>query len=94
MSQPAAPGTRALQRVNHALTAHQAMLPALARRAAPAVTRSVATLAVGFVAEYALRSLATRALAAFISPLRHSMPTVTRTVVTELVVIDRVRRRR
>ncbi len=93
MSRPAAPGARALQRANRALTTHRATLPALARRVTPAVARSAATLAVGFVAEYALRSLANRALAAFVSPLRHSVPTVTRTVVTEFVVIDRVRRR-
>ncbi len=93
MGQPAAPGARALQRANRALTTRQAMLPALAWRATPAVTRSAATLAIGFVAEYALRSLANRALGAFISPLRRATPTVTRTVVTELVVIDRARRR-
>jgi hypothetical protein len=93
MSQPAAPGARALQRANRALTTRQQLLPALARRAAPAIARSAATLAVGFAAEYALRSLVNRALGEFISPLRHSLPAVTRTVVTELVVIDRVRRR-
>ena len=93
MGQPAAPGARTLQRANRALTTRQAMLPALAWRAAPAITRSAATLAVGFVAEYALRSLANRALGAFIFPLRRVAPTVTRTVVTELMVIDRVRRR-
>ena len=90
MSQP---GARALQRANRALTTHQARLPALARSVTPAVARSAATLAVGLAAEYALRSLANRAVAALISPLRHAAPTVTRTVVTELVVIDRVRRR-
>ena len=94
MGQRAAPGARALQRANRALTARRQMLPALARRVAPPIARSAATLAVGFAAEYALRSLANRALAKFISPLRHSLPTVTRTVVTEFVVIDRVRRRR
>jgi hypothetical protein len=97
MSQPAAPGARALQRANRALTTRQQMLPALARRAAPAIARSAATLAVGFAAEYALRALANRAVGAFISPLRRTAPaitrTVTRTVVTELVVINWVRRR-
>ncbi len=93
MSQPAAPGARALQRANRALITRQAMLPALARHAVPAVARSAATLAVGFAAEYALRSLANRALGAFIAPLRRTAPAVTRTVVTEFVVIDWVRRR-
>ena len=80
-----------------------ALLPAVAKRALPALARSVTAVAVALAAEYALRSIANRALSAFAAPLGGVLParslapaarsTVTRTVVTELLVIEPVRRR-
>ncbi len=80
-----------------------ALLPALAERALPALARSVTAVAVALAAEYALRSVAKRALNALAAPLGRAIPArslatavrsnVTRTVVTELVVIEPVHRR-
>lgn len=81
-----------------------ARLPALAARALPAVARSATAVAVGLAAEYAIRALSNRALNAVMGSLRGhdvvpamssitSMPAVTRIVITELVVVERTRRR-
>jgi len=69
-------------------------LPArVVQRALPVAGRTVAMAAVGFAAEYALRSVANRALASLAAPSRPPAgPTRTRVVVTELVVIRRMRR--
>jgi hypothetical protein len=69
-------------------------LPAVAaERALPVVGSSLAMAAAGFATEYALRLLANRALSSLVQPMRRAMPVASRTVVTEFVVIERVRRR-
>ena len=79
---------------SRALAGRSALLPAVAARLLPTVTRSATAIAVGLAVEYALRTLATRALRAVAAPLRRSPPAaVTRTVVTEFIVIERLRRR-
>ena len=78
---------------SRALAGRSALLPAIAARLLPTLTRSATAIAVGLAVEYAMRTLATRALQAVAAPLRRSVPAGTRTVVTEFVVIDRMSRR-
>ena len=76
-------------------------LPAIARwRGLPAVTRTAGAVAVGLALEYALRSVANNAVARVSAPVtprqpaaRSSTGAVRRTIFTEVVVIERYRRR-
>ena len=69
-------------------------LPALAAwRGLPAVTRTAGAVAAGFIVEYAVRGVANRALERVLPAVRHSGPSITRTIVTEVVIIERRRRR-
>jgi hypothetical protein len=74
-------------------------LPVAARRALPALTRSAAGLAVGFAANYAIRSLARRAVSD-VAPLPGPAAAppagrqFTRHVVTEIMIVERPGRRR
>ena len=67
------------------------------RRALPALRASLAVAAAGLAAEYALRALANRAFATLVAS-RDVVPIVapaavrTRTVVTEFVIRERIRR--
>jgi hypothetical protein len=77
---------------------------ALARRALPAVRASLAVVAAGLATEYALRSLARRVLepgsrpqsnepeSRAVAPLSGAVMVRTRTVVTEFVIRERIRR--
>ena len=69
-------------------------LPAtIAANVLPAAGRTVAAAAIGFAAEYALRAVANRALASVVAPSRPPGARVrTRVVITELVVVERMRR--
>ena len=75
------------------------LLPAIARgRELPAVTKTAGAVAVGLVLEYALRGIANVALARIGTPARlpaarATAPSIRRTIVTEVVVIERYRRR-
>lgn len=77
------------------------LLPAIARgRGLPAVTKTAGAVAVGLALEYALRGIANGALARIGAPAPLRRPnshpaasTVRRTIVTEMVVIERYRRR-
>lgn len=92
----------------HALTRSQSStprsianrLPVAVQRALPAVARSAAGLAVGIVADYAVRSLTRRAATALSAPLRRAVKSAApaargmeRHIVTEMVVIERTSRR-
>lgn len=89
----------------HALTRSQSStprsianrLPVAVQRALPAVARSAAGLAVGIVADYAVRSLTRRAATALSAPLRRAVKPAARGmerhIVTEMVVIERTSRR-
>ena len=73
-------------------------LPLVAsERLLPLARRTVVAAAVGFVAEYALRALANRALHSALhrGVLHRAAPTsdVTRTIITEFVIVERGRRR-
>lgn len=78
----------------------RSLLPAIARwRGLPAVTKTAGAVAVGLALEYALRGAANGVLARVGEPTalrRHARgtgPSVRRTIVTEIVVIERYRRR-
>lgn len=74
-----------------------AVISELHRRMLPAVRGSVAIVAAGLAAEFALRTLANRALTAVgaatrpVAPLADTAGRVSRTVVTEIVVQERFR---
>ena len=95
------PPQRALQRAaprGGALATRRAALPFVVERALPALAGSASALAIGLLAEYALRALAGGVVVAARAPLQRLLPAravkgVTRTVITELVVIERSRRR-
>ena len=102
---PRVPLSRALVPVASRVPAGApASLPALVQQVLPVVRRSVAAAAVGFVAEYALRSLANRALsgrtlAALTQPTPPAAPpaaptATVRTVFLEVMIIERMRRSR
>lgn len=94
-AQPAVSPERALRPApSRTLATRRPLLPALAARAVPALTRSAGVVAVSLAAEYALRTLANRSLAALGAPARRSTPTATRTVITEYIVVEWARRRR
>lgn len=83
---------------SRALAKRPSLLPAPLRRALPTLTRSAAGIAAGFAADYAFRLLSRRVRSALAPPLRavSAVPrraTVTRRVVTEFIVVERVRRR-
>ena len=93
----AAPGERAMQSATRrSLRPRTAPLPALAGRALPVLGRSAAGLALGFAAEYALRSLARTLLGALSASPPAVVPSargsIARTVVTELIVVEPARR--
>ena len=76
------------------------LLPAIARwRVLPAVTKTAGAVALGLALEYALRGVANGALARVgaattLRPAAPSaVPSIRRTIVTEVVVIERYRRR-
>lgn len=59
---------------------------------APVLAGSIVAAALGLAAELVLRAIANRALAAVLSPVQRAAPMVTRTVITEWIVIERIRR--
>jgi hypothetical protein len=63
-----------------------------AQRMLPAAGRTLAAAAVGLAAEYMLRAVANRALGSVARPAAPTAPRTTRTVITEFVIIERVRR--
>ena len=62
-------------------------------RALPAASKTAGAVAVGLAIEYALRAAANRGLVRFTAPPRPSARGVTRTVVTEILIIERHQRR-
>ena len=74
-----------------AVVRHPSWLSALVRqRLVPLAVRSATAVALGLAAEYALRGALNRLL----TPLQRSASAVTRTVITEVIIVERVRRRR
>ena len=76
------------------------LLPAIARwRGLPAVTKTAGAVAVGLALEYVVRGVANNALARIGAPTalrpatRSAAPSLRRTIVTEVVVVERYRRR-
>ena len=83
---------RSLMPVARALPARQQpSLPLVVKRVLPAARRTIAAAAVGLVAEYALRALANRALGSVMRSSSRSQPRTTRTVITEFVIVERIR---
>lgn len=83
---------RSLVPLTRAVPVHQRTLPiVLTQQLLPAAGRTIATAIVGLTAEYALRSLANRALASAVRPSKRNAPGATLTVITEFVVIERLR---
>ncbi len=84
-----------------ALTARRwPRLPALpVRLALPAISRTAGAVAAGLALEYALRGAANHALSRVTSPRQpasprsHARAVITRTIVTEVIVVERFRRR-
>ena len=98
---PATAGERALRPpASRSLRPRTTPLPALAGRALPVLGRSMAGLALGFATEYALRSLSRTVVGALSASPRgiaaatrgSAVGSITRTVVTELVVVEPARR--
>ncbi len=63
------------------------------RRLAPLAVRSATAVVLGLATEYALRGALNRLLDRSLAPLQRSASAVTRTVITEVIVVERVRRR-
>ncbi len=83
---------RSLIPATRAVPVLQGTLPVvLTQRLLPAAGRAIATAIVGLTAEYALRSLTNRALASVVRPSKRNPPGATLTVITEFVVIERLR---
>ena len=60
----------------------------------PIVRSTLAVAAIGLVAEYAARTLATRTLDAWRGAVPQAVPVAaTRTIITEVVTVERTRRR-
>ena len=77
-----------------AIARGRSRLPALVRRRLlPLAVRSATAVALGLAAEYALRGALNRLLDSALAPLQRSASAVTRTVITEVIVVERVRRR-
>ncbi len=73
-----------------AVTRRPSRIPALVReRLMPLAVRSATAVALGLATEYALRGALNRLLA----PLQRSASAVTRTMITEVIIVERVRRR-
>ena len=100
----AVPEERALQPTKPALPANRvSRLPAVVARALPMLTRSAGAVAAGLAAEYALRALSGRALKGIASSVGRTVTVrtvpaparrvTTRRVVTEILIIERRRRR-
>ncbi len=81
---------RSLVSVARPLPAKRPSMPlAAVERMLPVARRTVAVAAASFAAEYVLRALANRALGQVI---KRNASSTTRTIVTEFVVIERMRR--
>ena len=90
---PEPPGlTRALTRTHPVSPVPQrsAIAPA---RLLPLAQRSLMVAGVALAAEYALRVAVGGALERIVAPIRGAAPVVTRTEITEWVVVERLRRR-
>lgn len=94
---PTSASGRALQPARRrpaAVARRPARLPALVRkRLVPFAVRSATAVALGLATEYALRGALNRVLDRSLAPLRRSASAVTRTVITEVIVVERVRHR-
>ncbi len=73
-----------------ALTRRQPRLALDAARLLPVATRAAALAVVGVAAEYVLRSLTNRVLSSLVAPASGSG--TTRTVMTEITIVERPRR--
>ncbi len=92
------PANRSLVPVRRSLPAPRAVGVAVARRVAPLVVASAATVLASMAAERALASLAMRAMGGagerLITPRERATATRRTVVVMETTVVERVRRRR
>ena len=102
----AVPDERALQPTKRGLPANRvSRLPAVVARALPMLTRSAGAVAAGLAAEFALRALSGRALKGIAASAGRTVASrtvavpapvrrvTTRRVVTEILIIERRRRR-
>lgn len=64
-----------------------------AGRLLPAAGRTLAVTLAGFAAEYMLRALTNRALGRVMQTTKRDTSGTTRTIVTEFVIVERMRRR-
>ncbi len=94
---PTSQPNRALQpavRRRADITRRPSRLSALVRqRLVPLAVRSATAVALGLAAEYALRGALNRLLDRSLAPLQRSASAVTRTVITEVIIVERARRR-
>ena len=90
-ARPAVPrgADRAADRV--VIAAHELAL--VAATALPALRRSLVVAAVAYAAERALSATVGGALGRLLGPIERAAPAITRTEITEWVVIERIRRR-
>lgn len=90
--------TRALTHSGGLPALRRSGLPAaIGRRMLPVAGSTIAAAAVSLAAEYALRSTVNSVVARALAPIRRVPPSITRgmtrTIVTEWTVVERVRRR-